>query len=146
MVQILLLEDEFDEAVLFQEFLREAGHEVQLCTNADDALTYLKAARYDLVITDLFVRQKKVLTHDGGLRVIGTLRLAWKRDPFATPHDTPIIAVTGASYGADRDFFLDQARTLGANVTLHKPVMATELHAAIARLMGPEALDRIEEV
>ncbi|MBR9764581.1 MAG: response regulator [Rhodobacteraceae bacterium] len=135
MALILLLEDEFDQAVLFQEYLVRAGHEVRISTGAREAMEYLRAEAHDLIITDLFVRDRDQVLPDGGLRLIGSIRRLWKPEGCATPADVPILVVTGALNGPSKEYFMDQAVAIGADLALQKPVSPEELAGALSRLL-----------
>lgn len=92
---------------------------VTLCDNVRDALDFLEAETYDLLITDLFLNEEK-----GGLHLLRELAKLEESPP-------PIIAVTGAvipnSSHSDRNIFLESARILGATSYIQKPFPAGEL-------------------
>ncbi|SNY48306.1 Response regulator receiver domain-containing protein [Pseudooceanicola antarcticus] len=136
MALILLLEDEFDQAVLFQEYLSREGHETRICTGAREAMQYLAATPHDLVITDIFVRDRGAVVPDGGLRLIGSIRRAWKPEGCATPANVPILAVSGAFDGPSKEYFLEQAQAIGADLALPKPVEPEALHEALEKLLS----------
>jgi len=52
-VRILVVEDDADALELLSEVLRCAGHEVQVATNADEALVQVEQFRPELAIVDI---------------------------------------------------------------------------------------------
>jgi DNA-binding response OmpR family regulator len=50
---ILIVEDEGNEALLYQEEFEEAGYDVTVANNADAALAAVRARRPDLVVLDI---------------------------------------------------------------------------------------------
>ena len=135
MALIPLLEDEYDQAVLFQEYLSREGHETRACTGAREAMEHLSSEAHDLIIADIFVRDRGEVVPDGGLRLIGSMRRVWKPEGCATPADVPILVVSGAFNGPSRGYFMDQAVAIGADMALPKPVEPEELRAALSRLL-----------
>jgi len=119
MKHVLIMED---NALLAQEWadaFELNGHKVTLTYNGDDALAHLETTKFDLVVTDLFVPNKK-----GGLHIVGKVLTMRRGAP-------PIIAVTGARRHKDEtdelSFFLRQVKSLGVSATLEKPFAAAEL-------------------
>ncbi|WP_010142179.1 response regulator [Oceanicola sp. S124] len=135
MALILLMEDEFDQAVLFQEYLVRDGHHVRICTGAREAMDCLAAVAHDLIITDLFIRDNGKILPDGGLRLIGSIRRLWKPEGCATRADVPILVVSGALDGPTKEYFMEQAVSIGADMALQKPVTRDELHDALGKLL-----------
>ncbi|MGI6609775.1 MAG: response regulator [Limnochordia bacterium] len=86
MACILVVEDDLGIALLLQEVLSEAGHEVRLATDGRQAMSTLGKERPpDLVLTDLN------LPYVRGAELIGMMR----RDPKMRA--IPVVVATGAS-------------------------------------------------
>ncbi len=128
MKRILIMEDNVSLAQLWKNtFELNVNYEVVICHSAIDALGFLDAERYDLVVTDLFVPGSS-----GGLGVL--LKI------FKMGDDRPLaIAVTGEkvpSVMSDvKNVYLAQAARLGAAITLEKPFPAAELFLAVQQLV-----------
>ena len=116
---ILFVDDEEPVRQLFKEALERFGYQVRLATNGNEALTLLRKAPSDLVITDIFMPEK-----DGH-----TLILEVKQD-FPDVH---IFAITGKKF-FDTQMELDIAKTLGAIQVFTKPCKLSRLLAAIKEL------------
>ena len=95
------------------------GYEVTLSYNGAEASAHLEHTAFDLVITDMFVKDGK-----GGLYVISKLVTMSSQAP-------PVIAVTGArsdvSIRKNTNSFLEQAQRLGASATIEKPFSTLDL-------------------
>jgi len=128
MKHILIMEDNTLLGLEWVDMFESNGHSVTLTNNGDDAIDLLKNAKFDLVITDLFVPNKK-----GGIHVAGHLLLMETGAP-------PVIAVTGARRHIDGpskpNFFLEQVNKLGVSATLEKPFTASELLLTAHELWG----------
>lgn len=133
MARILLMEDDFDQAFLYAEYLRKKGHEVIHMETAHAALEALEVERFDLVITDIFVRSGAASLPDGGLTLIGRLRnqevLRLDRAPRL-----PVIAISGGYATAQPDV-LTLARSMGADTCIKKPVALDLLAQEVDRLL-----------
>jgi CheY-like chemotaxis protein len=113
MATILLIEDDPRYSMMMLSMLESAGHSVRYAASGPQAMASFKAARPDLVITDLMMPKMD------GLEMIGRLR---EMDELV-----PIIAMSGAGQQV-----LDAARERGAATTLAKPFNSARLIDAIA--------------
>ena len=116
--RILIMEDNHDLAVEWQQTFELNNCDVVLTSNGSEAADYLKAEQFDLVITDLFVKGGK-----GGLYVLSQLVKLGAKAP-------PAITITGmhAHMNYEKDnLFLAQAKQLGSSVQISKPIPALEL-------------------
>lgn len=133
MPTILIMEDDLPLAAEWQTKLERAGHTVIQTRSATECLEWLEQNTADLLIADIYVQRDGALVPDGGIKLIGLLRAAGGRTERAT---LPIIAVTGV--GRDSGTIppvLELAQSLGANVTLRKPVAIAELLHTIDTLV-----------
>ncbi len=116
--RVLIMEDNHDLAVEWQQAFELNNCEVILSNNGGEAAEFLKSEKFDLVITDLFVKDGK-----GGLYLLSQLIKLRDEAP-------PVITVTGMhvnlNYEQD-NLFLEQAKKLGSSVQISKPVPALEL-------------------
>lgn len=118
MLNVLILEDDMILARAWVDLLTERGHDVVHAASTREALAYVEARDFDVVISDLFIRGSAGQPmSEGGLTLISKVggRLGTEKRPKT-------IAVTGS----DGRFFaiqpLDISQSLGADVALRKPV------------------------
>ena len=116
---VLIMEDNVELALEWRDAFVLNENEVTLSYSGEDAIAHLDRTKFDLVVTDMFVPEKK-----GGLNVIGKIL----RMRFDAP---PVIAVTGTRRHKDNkedmNFFLKQVTSLGVSATLEKPFAPAEL-------------------
>ena len=114
MARVLVVDDEWSERLILEQYLARAGHHVHFASDGEEGFrSYLKN-NIEIVITDLY------MPHVDGLELIGTVRELFP--------DTPIIAVSGSGAG-----LLEAAGRLGAFAVLTKPVDPEELFNTIAK-------------
>ncbi len=125
MARILVADDNADARELLSVMLRGAGHEVLFAVDGDEALAVFKNERPDLSIVDIFMPAK-----DG----IDTIREIRRDFPQAR-----IIAVSAGWRLPNLevrwplwDFdVLADARAVGADAALPKPIVAEALLAVV---------------
>lgn len=121
MPNILIVDDDDDVRRTLRRVLERDGHAVADCANGQAALSAVKLARPDLVITDVYMPEMD------GIEFLTRLR---EEDP-----DLPVLAVSGGSL-ASADFVLEDASQLGANAVLAKPYDLNEMRAAVRDLLA----------
>jgi len=126
-MRILLVEDETRLATLVARGLREEGHAVDLAGSGEDALDWVSAGDFDVIVLDV------MLPGIDGLEVCARLR----RDQIRTP----ILLLTARDAVPDRVAGLDT----GADDYLVKPFVFSELAARLRALTRrpPVPLDPI---
>ncbi len=126
-MRILVVEDETRLAMLLGRGLREDGHAVDLVETGEEALDWIDAGAYDVVVLDI------MLPGIDGLEVCRRLR-------HRRVH-TPILLLTARDSVPDRVTGLDA----GADDYLTKPFALAELTARLRALIRrpPETLDPI---
>ena len=130
MARILLMEDDPGDAFDLTNELQNMGHEVTWARTCDAAMREADQQAFDVVVTDIFVRDTDGILPRGGITLIGKLRSV--RRTGATPVDVPIIAVSVAFSGEWRaDYIEGNAKSVGATKTLAKPFDALALHEMI---------------
>ncbi len=131
MAHILLMEDCGIQAVMLADWLDIAGHETVITNNAGDAWEQLRgAARFDLVITDIFGPEGKA--NEDGLTFIRTIR----HHTAERLRTMPIISVSGVSLETafpGRTGWLQSDRR---HVHLVKPLNLDKLTSTIAEMVG----------
>ncbi|GFE48896.1 hypothetical protein So717_06490 [Roseobacter cerasinus] len=135
MAKLLLMEDDAHFASVLTEVLLEQGHSVQSCASATEAFSLISENRFDLLITDIIVRQDNRSVPDGGISLISRLRgaLSWNLEPWMK--EMPIIAISGAIHNQGMSDLLKITRDLGADMTLSKPTDTKDLLDAINLLL-----------
>lgn len=121
MAKLLLIDDNLDLLEIQAQFLRHAGHEVTISTDADKALVQLPEGGYDLVMTDIIMPDKD------GIEVIMAVR--------EIAPNVKVIAVSGGGR-IDAASYLELAVKLGATASLSKPFSGETLLATINRVLN----------
>jgi CheY-like chemotaxis protein len=122
MAQILVANDNCDLLECCRAILEADGHEVEIVADGEKAVVIARAWHPDAVVLDW------VMPHADGPAAIAALR----SDP-ATEH-IPILLMSGTENGEAASV------EIGADAFLRKPFLATDLSAAVERLL--ETTDR----
>lgn len=123
-MRILLAEDELALARVILKIFEKNNYSADAVHNGEDALTYLDAGNYDVLVLD--VMMPKV----DGISVLKRLR--------ATGNAIPVLMLTAKAEIDDKVLGLDS----GANYYLTKPFDTKELLAAIRAITrSPQAAD-----
>lgn len=120
MCRIVIMEDDMPLGLELAGALRADGHEVKLTTSAEQARGALWHWDYDLLITDVVIRENGRPVSDGGLGLI-----SWVRHTTMTTaglNYLPIIAISGEDARLGRSVLLPTANRIGADRVLEKPV------------------------
>ncbi len=124
MARILVVEDEEHVRDVVRQMLEQAGHEVEVAADGDQAMGVWERWKPDLVFTDILMPNK------GGLVLIKDLR---ERAPRL-----PIVATSGGGRTGKLNF-LSTARTFRGVVTLKKPFSRRELLDAVHQALATAA-------
>jgi CheY-like chemotaxis protein len=117
---VLVVDDEVGVREYFRQVLVDAGYQVLLAGDGEEAMTIAKSQPVQAVLMDL------VMPGQEGLETIQALR---QQVPGAR-----VIAVSGGFGGQ----FLGVARMLGADATMSKPVSPDELLSKLAGVLAPK--------
>src|SRR6185312_1494203 len=120
MARILVVDDDELVRVSVAGILSRAGHQVETAEDGEAALGRHRAARFDLVVTDI------VMPRMEGLETVRALRGDRSR--------VKIVAISGCERRGS-EFYLTAARALGADQVLVKPFTGAELRAAVDRAL-----------
>lgn len=123
-MKLLIVEDERALCDMIAKGLRQAGYEVDVCYDGDDASECMASERYDLVVLDL--------------NLPGTDGMALLRDLRAYDQETRVLILSARSGTADKVAGLDA----GANDYLSKPFSLDELSARVRSLTRREFIQR----
>jgi two-component system, chemotaxis family, chemotaxis protein CheY len=120
-VRILLVDDSSLVRLYYRGALESAGYEVAQAMNGVEALEKVLAERFDLLIVDVNMPGMD------GLSFIRALRSG-----AAATAGLPALVITTEAAAEDRD----DARAVGANFYLVKPVSEPDLRRHVAILTG----------
>jgi DNA-binding response OmpR family regulator len=124
MKRILIVDEDPTIRHLLSRFFTRQGFKACEASTSDEAIRLQKDSGIDLVITDLFTKDRN------GLETIHLFRTESK--------ELKIIALSGGYKGAHKGVpgFLKTARSLGADQTFRKPVDLSELLISVRQLLG----------
>ncbi len=124
MAKILVVDDDETIRCMLTKMLAMDSHNVTTANNGIHALDCLRRQLPDVVIMDIIMPEKE------GFETIREIRRDYPK--------LKIIAISGGGYiGATS--YLKLAKTLGANLTIEKPLHMSELLAAVQQLVRAEA-------
>jgi DNA-binding response OmpR family regulator len=123
LAKILVVDDDTVLLMMLREMLEKASHDVTTAENGIQALNCLRNQLPDIVILDIIMPEKE------GFETIVELRRDYP--------NLKIIAISGGgSVGAIN--YLKLAKTLGAHLTIEKPIRMKELLATIEHRVRTE--------
>lgn len=122
--RICLIDDDIFVRDAIALGLRDLGYTVKVAPGAMAGLDLIEHGAIDAVVTDMR------MPGASGAQLIAEARARWP--------SMPIIAISGASH-VDGLSVGDAARALGADALLTKPFRATELAAALEKLLNQRA-------
>jgi CheY-like chemotaxis protein len=122
MAAILLVEDVDIVRSVLRRFLESVGHEVTECASGDEAGRIAGRAKFDLVITDLWMK------NGNGVDFI--------RAQSAYGRALPTIAMTSGDPNVTRSESVEAALRAGAQRVLIKPVTKKYLLQAVDSVLG----------
>jgi len=128
MAKIMIVEDSPHQQEFLRAALRADGHDIVAASDGGDAIRRLEAERFDLILTDIF------MPDCDGLELIRRIR--------ASDSSLPIIAM---SAGAQGPLFLRVARQFGADATLDKASLPSEIAVAVAGVLADQFAAKISE-
>ncbi|MEO5345849.1 MAG: response regulator [Magnetococcus sp. YQC-9] len=132
-LRILVVDDLVNNQKVALNLLEQAGHEVALASNGNEALTILTAKPFDVVLMDLQMPQLD------GYETTLKIRNA---DPEQFPNvQIPIIACTAHALESDRQ----RCRDAGMSGFLRKPYRSEELHEALEPLLRKKSAPLVIE-
>ncbi len=120
MARVLLIDDDDQTRAVLRQVLERAGHTILEAADGREGLRLYRRAPAELVITDIFMPERD------GLETIMALQKEFT--------EVKIIAISGGGETGRLDY-LDAAKHLGAQYTLHKPFEFRELLAAVHVLL-----------
>lgn len=122
--QVLLVEDNEDNRIIFATVLGHYGYDVVQAPNGLDGVSMAERHRPDLIIMDI------------SLPVMDGLEATRRIRANPQTADIPVLAVTAHARDSDRARVLDA----GCNDYLAKPVEPRHLIEQVVRMIGPGAV------
>jgi DNA-binding NtrC family response regulator len=120
--RILIVDDEVEQTKVLCDLLRYQGYETVGCISGQAALTTLREAKFDLMLTDLAMR---------GLDGVALIRASWELDP-----DLVSVVMTGAGTIA----IAEEAMKPGALDYILKPFEMRALLPVLSRALTKRRL------
>ncbi|MEK7358449.1 MAG: response regulator [Bdellovibrionota bacterium] len=117
MTRVLIVDDDPFATELVARYLRPRGFTVQVAYSGSDALTAIQKVDFDLVISD--VR----MPYGSGIDLL--------RELERFPRHVPVILMSAGAKPAEM-----QAKAVGADAYLAKPLVKEDLEREIERLLG----------
>lgn len=118
--RVLILENDYGNRILFADYLEQCGYRVFPLSDEQQVFESLEDFQPNLLILNL---RMPIID---GFTIIEQLR------SHARWHPLPVLVVSGYTSADDRR----KAYQLGANAYLTKPVLPSDLSAAVAQLIG----------
>ena len=122
MAHILLVEDSPEVSMTVSEILATAGHTVKAAPSGTEALAYLKAEKFDLIVTDIWMP--------------GMDGIALLKEIRGAGNTIPVVVISGGAPNAPLTYTAPLAATFGANVVIYKPFEKTELLNAVDNVLS----------
>jgi CheY-like chemotaxis protein len=123
MAHILLVEDSPEVSLSVREILTAAGHTVEDAASGKEALVRLKGARFDAIVSDIWMPEMD------GIALLKEIRGAG--------NNIPVVVISGGAPNAPLTYTAPLAATFGANVVVYKPFERAELLKAIDAALSP---------
>jgi signal transduction histidine kinase/DNA-binding response OmpR family regulator/ABC-type amino acid transport substrate-binding protein len=120
--KILLAEDNEVNQLVAKRLLKNAGFEVNIANNGQEAVAMVQAEPYDLVLMDIQMPEMDGLTASKAIRAIPGFE------------SLPIVAMTAHAMSGDRELSL----SAGMNDHVTKPINLTELFSTLNRWIKPK--------
>ena len=123
MVQVLIVDDERSIRVTLSEFLKNEDYEVNVASDADQALEMLTAENYDVVVTDI------IMPRITGVKLLKSIKETAPRVQVIMMTGEPTIETAS------------EAVRTGAFDYLTKPIGREELVKTVANAVKIKTLD-----
>lgn len=132
MSAILILEDDYDIAVVWRRALEKNGHRVDVSLTSSEAVAYSDFYAYDLFIVDLLISNDANVVRDSGRKFLQHLRIDAKR----TISSDRFIGVTGFKPLQRENAAKSIFSLYGVKNVLFKPFGASELVELVETLLA----------
>ena len=124
-LRILIVDDDEVSIQLMQKIISDAGHQVTTSPNAKEALNQLAADTYEIVFTDLVMKDMN------GDELCVEIKKMWP--------DVEVVLVSAFPAAISRK--IDNFMDAGGSEVLHKPVSPFELNEVIEKIVTRKELE-----
>ena len=128
-LHVLVAEDNAVNRSLLRTMLKQLGHDVEFAVNGIEAFKRMQNLKIDVVLMDMLMPERD------GCEATALYRSWEKTSGRAAP--LPIIALTANLLPADRE----RCFAVGMNGYLNKPILLSDLRAALARFTHDPTLE-----
>ncbi len=135
MWHVLIMDDEPEFAFELRSWLEDRKYDVTWSRSSSEALDALDNHDIDLIITDMYVYKNGVPVSNGGISLIGELKIRTIRKFGNNVNPIPIIAMSAVVDFAGNDLVLETAQRLGADSVLSKPLDYEKLAECLRNLL-----------
>lgn len=122
MAHILLVEDSPEVSLSVHEILASAGHTVEEAASGKEAIKALRAGKFDLIVSDIWMPEMD------GIVLLKEIRGAG--------NDIPVVVISGGAPNAPLTYTAPLAATFGANIVVYKPFEKAELLKAVESVLA----------
>ena len=122
MAHILLVEDSPEVSLSVHEILASAGHTVEEAASGKEAIKALRAGKFDLFVSDIWMPEMD------GIALLKEIRGAG--------NDIPVVVISGGAPNAPLTYTAPLAATFGANIVVYKPFEKAELLKAVESVLA----------
>jgi len=122
MARILLVEDSPEVSLSVREILASVGHSVVEAASGKEAIKSLRAAEFDVIVSDIWMPEMD------GIALLKEIRGAG--------NDIPVVVISGGAPNAPLTYTAPLAATFGANIVVYKPFEKAELLKAVETVLA----------
>jgi CheY-like chemotaxis protein len=122
MAHILLVEDSPEVSLTVREILQTAGHTVEDAASGTEAIKCLKASKFDMIVSDIWMP--------------GMDGIALLKEIRGAGNEIPVVVISGGAPNAPLTYTAPLAATFGANAVVYKPFEKAELLKAVDTVLS----------
>ena len=119
-IKILVVDDEEPILKFLDYVLTNAGYDTYLAANGEESEQLMAAHEFRIIVTDIHMPKR------GGLDVIF--------DTHAATNPPDVIVISGG--GKDLSYYFEEAKLLGATLTIKKPFDSAAILGAIEKCLS----------
>ncbi len=133
---VLIMDDEPEFAFELRNWLEGRGYDVTWSRSASEALEVVENDDIDVIITDIYVYNDGMPIPDGGVKLIGEMKIRTVREVCRKADRVPVIAISAAVNMAGNELVLHTAQRLGADFALAKPLNYEDLAKCLKHILA----------
>lgn len=140
------MDDDAEFAFQLRTWFEKQGYMVTWCRSASEAIKLIYLDSFDLVVTDIYIRENGMVLADGGISLINELRIFRASDGKNQTNHIPIIAVSSAVNYTGNKKILQTALNVGAHYALSKPLDYSELTSCLEKIASKEEVEKDKQL